>query len=328
MRESAAFLEGALPAWESNQSSYYWYYGTLAAFQHQGELWSRWNPAIKRELLGHQNREGKRAGSWDPKDRYSLLGGRVYQTALCTLMLEVYYRYLPMYGPQAPADAIGQIRGRVTDTTSGRPILGASVKLDLPDREPLIASAGRGGDYTLFPPQMPDFFALSAWAAGYVPKSINVPSSRLEGNILEIDFDLAPADKRVIAIEAFPTVHHIGNNRWEGRINSQFQKEAEGEMYEATFEVAEDQLAPHFSRAAVALLAKGVQCAPRIWINGRRIDHDLDESPSDGSFGEYVLSFDIDEMDEGENTLRIRSTSCRGDLDDWEFVNVQIRLSP
>jgi hypothetical protein len=328
MRESAALIEGALPAWDSNQHSYYWYYGTLAAFQHQGALWSRWNPAIKRELLGHQNREGRRAGSWDPEDRYSLLGGRVYQTALCTLMLEVYYRYLPMYGPEAPTDAIGQIRGRVTDSTTGRPILGASVKLDLPDREPQIASAGRGGDYTLFPPQMPDFFALSAWAPGYVPQSINVPSSRLEGNILEIDFDLKPADRRVIAIEALPTVHHIGNNRWEGRINSQFQKEAEGVMYEATFEIAEDQLLPHFSGAAVALLAKGVQCPPRIWINDHRVDHDLDESPSDGSFGDYELAFDIDQMEEGTNTLRIRSTTCRGDLDDWEFVNVQIRLSP
>ena len=71
-----------------------------------------------------------------------------------------------------------------------------------------------------------------------------------------------------------------------------------------------------------------MQCPPRIWINDRRVDHDLDEAPSDGSFGDYELEFDIDQMEEGTNTLRIRSTTCRGDLDDWEFVNVQIRLSP
>lgn len=328
MVESARFLESALPMWDSNQNTYYWYYGTLAAFQHQGALWSKWNPAIKRELLDHQIREGKPAGSWDPKDQYALLGGRVYQTALCTLMLEVYYRYLPMYGPEAPADAIGQIRGVVTDATTGRSISGATVKLDLPDRDPQIASTGRDGGYTLFPPQMPDFFALSAVAPGYVPRSINVPSSRLEGNILQVDFDLTRMERGIIPIEAFPTVHHLGNNRWEGRINSQFQKEAEGVMYEATFEIAEDQLPPHFSGSAIAMMAKGVQCPPHIWINDQRIDHDLDESPRDGSFGEFEFEFDIDTMHEGENTVRIRTTSCRGDLDDWEFVNVQIRLSP
>ena len=36
-------------------------------------------------------------GSWVPVDVWAKIGGRVYSTALCTLSLEVYYRYLPMY---------------------------------------------------------------------------------------------------------------------------------------------------------------------------------------------------------------------------------------
>jgi len=42
-----------------------------------------------------QRRDGAFDGSWDPQDRWSRLGGRVYQTAVCTLSLEVYYRYRP-----------------------------------------------------------------------------------------------------------------------------------------------------------------------------------------------------------------------------------------
>jgi len=54
---------------------------------------------VKKELLAHQRPadDGRVGGSWDPLDRWSTTGGRVYQTAICTLTLEVYYRYLPMY---------------------------------------------------------------------------------------------------------------------------------------------------------------------------------------------------------------------------------------
>ncbi len=31
---------------------YYWYYGTLAMFQLQGEYWRQWNEALQTQLLG------------------------------------------------------------------------------------------------------------------------------------------------------------------------------------------------------------------------------------------------------------------------------------
>jgi hypothetical protein len=85
------------PHWDDRPNTYYWYYATLALFQHQGDAWTRWNDALKQVLLAHQRTSGPAAGSWDPHDNWSRIGGRVYQTALCTLCLEVYYRYLPMY---------------------------------------------------------------------------------------------------------------------------------------------------------------------------------------------------------------------------------------
>ncbi len=102
MQTSARFIARELPDWDDEPNTYLWYYATLALFQHQSDEWRRWNDALKEQLLEHQHTSGKSAGSWDTTDRWSRLGGRVYQTALCTLMLEVYYRYLPRYMQPRP----------------------------------------------------------------------------------------------------------------------------------------------------------------------------------------------------------------------------------
>jgi len=72
------------------------YYGTLAAFQQQGPAWAAWNPAMKKTLVGSQQRGDPKelGGSWNPStDHTGEIGGRVYTTALHALCLEVYYRY-------------------------------------------------------------------------------------------------------------------------------------------------------------------------------------------------------------------------------------------
>lgn len=76
---------------------YYWYYGTLAMFQHGGTDWEQWNSALRDLLVSEQVAAGPFAGSWEPRDLHSRYGGRLYSTALATLCLEVYYRRLPMY---------------------------------------------------------------------------------------------------------------------------------------------------------------------------------------------------------------------------------------
>lgn len=77
---------------------YYWYYGTLAMYQHGGKAWARWNAQVRDQVVRRQRLEGHRAGSWDPDDSdYGARGGRIYCTALATLTLEVYYRFLRLY---------------------------------------------------------------------------------------------------------------------------------------------------------------------------------------------------------------------------------------
>jgi hypothetical protein len=45
-----------------------------------------------------QVKTGGNAGSWSPTGQHGNNMGRAVMTGLSTLSLEVYYRYLPMYG--------------------------------------------------------------------------------------------------------------------------------------------------------------------------------------------------------------------------------------
>ena len=76
---------------------YYWYYGTLAMYHAGGEDWQKWNEELKRTLLPLQIKSGTESGCWPANGVWGGYGGTVYSTAMATLSLEVYYRYLPIY---------------------------------------------------------------------------------------------------------------------------------------------------------------------------------------------------------------------------------------
>ncbi len=323
---SALFLLENLPDWENAPDTYYWYYGTLAMFHHQGPEWDRWNAALKNALLSSQHRSGPATGSWDPNDQWSQIGGRVYQTAIAALCLEVYYRYDPLTNPDEAIDAVGTIRGVVTSRSDGKPLPGAVVTLDIPGREALQVRTDGQGRYALQSPEMPEHFALSAARPGFAPLSMTAQGEALRGQVLERDFALEPLTSDIIALEQVPEVHHLGNDRFEGSINSQFQRAAEGAVYSVVFRVGPEQLPPNYRRAELRMLVKGAQAGNRIRLNGRVLPTRLNRSPRDGSYGEFVAPFDIRLLFEGENELVIQSSDDMGDLDDFEFVNVQIRL--
>ena len=58
--EAGDFLLGQLPG-QGAVNVYYWYYGTLAMYQLQGEYWRRWNQALQTQLLG-THAQGRRLG--------------------------------------------------------------------------------------------------------------------------------------------------------------------------------------------------------------------------------------------------------------------------
>ncbi len=87
------------PKWEAagGNNLYYWYYGTLCVFQQGGDLWKSWNESMKPALCDSQCKAGDDTGSWTPgTSEHEKCWGRVGETALCTLCLEVYYRYVQL----------------------------------------------------------------------------------------------------------------------------------------------------------------------------------------------------------------------------------------
>ena len=74
-------------------AAYSWYYHSQAAFQKQGKHWKEFNKTYQEVMAEAQEKDG----SWPASSGHGQVAqdGKIYSTALCTLMLEVYYRYLP-----------------------------------------------------------------------------------------------------------------------------------------------------------------------------------------------------------------------------------------
>jgi hypothetical protein len=86
----------------SQTEMYYNYYATQALRHMGGEQWEKWNVTMRDSLVSSQSQTGHTHGSWHMRgDHGAEKGGRLYCTSLATMILEVYYRHLPIYGVQA-----------------------------------------------------------------------------------------------------------------------------------------------------------------------------------------------------------------------------------
>jgi len=69
---------------------------------HFGEpYWDDWNRTMRDHLVRTQETTGHERGSWHFADQHGDTAGRLYSTAMAILILEVYYRHLPLYGDRA-----------------------------------------------------------------------------------------------------------------------------------------------------------------------------------------------------------------------------------
>ncbi len=89
---------------------YFWYYNTQAFFQEGGAVWDAWNnqfsvpltkvqKVVGKEASGYVDHKGQpqEIGHWEPvKPGHGAVNTEM-NTIFCTLMLEVYYRYLPTF---------------------------------------------------------------------------------------------------------------------------------------------------------------------------------------------------------------------------------------
>ena len=93
--------------WKANNTTsnlYQHYYGVQAAMNRGGDVWTAYNRAFRDATLGAQASDGSFApnGFPGPSGLVNSNGGtindKIYRQCLATLMLEVYYRFLPGTG--------------------------------------------------------------------------------------------------------------------------------------------------------------------------------------------------------------------------------------
>ena len=100
MQKGAEFLSRHGP---SGANLYYNYYATQVMRHWEGETWDNWNRQMRDQLVHAQAKQGHEDGSWfsGTGDTGAGGGGRLYCTAMATMILEDYYRHLPLYRPQS-----------------------------------------------------------------------------------------------------------------------------------------------------------------------------------------------------------------------------------
>lgn len=243
--------------------------------------------------------------------------------------IESRARRQPRVHPPEEIQPVGRtiLQGIVTDKKTGRPLARTTVRFDRAQGKPLVAVTRDDGTYELVLSDIPESFAVAASQAGYQPEALNLRSVDVKGKTHRLDFALRVANEDVIVVENDPVVHHLGNDQFEGVANSKFQRRSEGSSFESVFTVTVENSQKESARPAVTFLAKGVQCPPQVRINGHLVPSNKEVTPDDGTYGTMVFPFDRSLLKVGKNQISIWATSCQGDLDDFEFVNPQIRLA-
>jgi len=82
----------------SYDDMYFNYYAAQVLLHQEGPAWPAWNERLREHLIAAQATSGHEAGSWHFADPHTTPGGRLCDTALSAMILEVYYRHLPLYG--------------------------------------------------------------------------------------------------------------------------------------------------------------------------------------------------------------------------------------
>ncbi len=88
----------------SPRDVYFDYYATQVLHHVDGPDWPAWNEKMRDYLIGTQATSGHERGSWFFSDQHNVQGGRLYTTAMCTMILEVYYRHMPLYKERTVGD--------------------------------------------------------------------------------------------------------------------------------------------------------------------------------------------------------------------------------
>ena len=179
--------------------------------------------------------------------------------------------------------------------------------------------------------------AATVTKPGYEPQTILCEALRA-GSKCEQDVNLIPLAANISIPAGGDTVMHLGDDEFEGSVNSQFQKSSDGS--ELLFRIADwaDQVSkPGVTKATVYLDAKGWQsdvCSNEIAIVGDTGTQSMrgGVSPAQGYWAggrQVPFEFDVAQIGLLGAELKITAGTCRGtaDLDDFEINRIRVEFS-
>ena len=128
-------LRGAKRLAEGDRSlnnPYYLYYVSQLLHNVGGRVWNEWNREMREKLINAQQMEGHERGSWYPDNPgpHCDTGGRLYATSLNCMVLEVYYRHMPLYQKMEASESF-PLEGPGADNKASA----ASAEQDDPDED-------------------------------------------------------------------------------------------------------------------------------------------------------------------------------------------------
>ena len=227
----------------------------------------------------------------------------------------------------------GVVSGRVTDKKTGKPLAGARISFPM-EGETYRTTTNEDGYYVIRVPAAFSSGLIRVDRDGYLPGLITITQKALkQSDFQQKNVQLEKRTANIVAIENGNRLYHLGNDKFEGTINSQFQTGAIGIDMTLRFVLTAEQLASATS-PRLRLQARGVEAnraKSRVYINGKEIGF-LPKSPSDGSWGSVALDIDNERLHVGANELKIESGYAttflgRKEYDDFEITNLHLELS-
>ena len=224
----------------------------------------------------------------------------------------------------------------VIDKETRRPVAGADVNYQSRIGE-FATKTDSDGDCELVMPASAvsgvPYPAGSVKKAGYEPQTMLFEKLQ-GGRNYHQDVELVPLTTNVSIPVGGETVMHLGDDLFEGTVNSQFQKKADG--VELTFVIPDwaAQVDAGYTKATVYLDAKGWQtdiCENRIGLSGDvgAVMLPGGNSPADGYWGggkQVPFEFSIGRVGTQRAEVRVISGACNGttDLDDFEINRIRV----
>ncbi len=180
------------------------------------------------------------------------------------------------------------------------------------------------------------FPAASVIKEGYEPQTILCPTLQ-GGQSCTRDVLLIPLAANVSIPVGGDIVMHLGDDRFDGVVNSQFQKKTDGAKLSFVISDWAAKVQAGYTQATVYLDAKGWQsdrCQNLIGLAGDAGEVNLagGNSPADGFWGggkQVPFVFTVAQVGTQRAELRITSGTCAGstDLDDFEINRIRVYFS-